>query len=95
MSRALAVDVTDVLVAYPPDRDGGTAVIPRAAKPYEARPLRLLFSAHYTHGHFIATLNCGIKAGLGPLWENEGIEVVTGCLDSIWEDPASRPGLIF
>ena len=33
----------------------------------EARQLVLLFSTHYTHGHFIATLNCGIIAGLNPL----------------------------
>ena len=32
---------------------------------------------------------------MGLLWEHEGMEVVTGCLDSIWEDPASRPELIF
>ena len=44
------------------------------------------------------TLNCGTIAGSGPGWEHEGmevVEVVAGCLDSIWKDPASRPGLIF
>ena len=64
-------------------------------QPYEARQLQLLVSTHFTPGHFIAALNCGIIARLGPLWENEGKEVVAGCLDSIWEDPASRPQLIF
>ena len=46
-------------------------------------------------GCFIATLNCGIIAGLGLLLEHEGTEVVAGCLDSIWEDPAGRPKLVF
>ena len=55
----------------------------------------LLFSAQYAHGYFIASLNCGIIAGLAPLWEHKGMEVVAGCLDSIWEDPANRPELIF
>ena len=64
-------------------------------QPDEARQLQLLFSPHYTHGHFVATLNCGIIAGLGPLWEHEGMEVVAGCVDSILEDPASRSDLIF
>ena len=64
-------------------------------QPDEARQRRLLFSTQYTHGYFIACLNCGTIAGLAPLWEHEGMEVVAGCLDSIWEDPASRPDLIF
>ena len=41
------------------------------------------------------TLNCGIIAGFGPLWEHEEVEVVAGCLDSIWEDPVPRPDFIF
>ena len=61
----------------------------------ETRQLRLLFSTHCTHGHFIESLNCGIIAGLGPLWEHEGVEIAAGCLDCIWEDPASRPDLTF
>ena len=64
-------------------------------QPDQARQLRLLFLTQYTHGHFIATLSCGIITGLGPLWDHEGVKVVAGCLDSIWEDPAGRPGLIF
>ena len=64
-------------------------------QPDEARQPRLLFSAHYTHGHFIASPNCGIMAGLAPLWKDEGMEVVDGCLDSICEDPASRTDLVF
>ena len=39
-------------------------------------------------------MNCVIIAGLGPLQEHERMEVVAGFLDSILEDPASRPQLI-
>ena len=64
-------------------------------QPDEVRQHKLLFSTQYSHGYFIASLNCGIIAGLALLWEDEGMEVVTSCLDSISEDPASRPDLIF
>lgn len=64
-------------------------------QPDEARQLKVLFSTHQTHGHFIASLNCGIIAGLAPLWEHEGMKVVAEGLDSIWEEPGSRPDLMF
>ncbi|CAN0586239.1 unnamed protein product, partial [Laminaria digitata] len=65
------------------------------AQPAEARQHKLLFSTHLTHGHFTASLNCGIIAGLATLWEHEGMEVVVEALNSIWEEPASRPDLMF
>ena len=86
---------THVRVANPPDRDAGIAGISRVAKPDEALQLSLLFSTHYLDGQFIATLNGGIMARLGPLWEHEGVEVVACGLGSIWEDLASRPEPIF
>ena len=41
------------------------------------------FSTHHTHGHFIASLNCGIIVRLSPLWEHEGMKIVAEGLDSI------------
>ena len=69
--------------------------ISRGAKSDEGRQLRLLFSIRFTHGHVIATLKGAIIDGLDHLWEHKGTEVVAGCLNTIWENSASRPELIF
>ena len=42
-------------------------------RPDESRRLRLLLLTHYTHGRYMVTLNCCLIAGLGLLWEHEGL----------------------
>lgn len=73
----------------------GYTAAPKLAQGPFIKYLRSMFAKRYSFGYIIATMPCGVVAGLAPLWEAEGDFDAAWGLNEIYRHAQHVPRLMF